>query len=69
MQHRRVSSNELFSVGYDEERKLLEIEFLNGSVYQYKGVARMIHEELMASNTKSRYYKSFIMNSFPYKKL
>ncbi len=30
-----VSSSNLASVGYDSESMVLEIEFLNGSVYQY----------------------------------
>lgn len=69
LHRKRVASNELFSVGFDEAAKELEIELLNGSIYLYKGVARMIYEELMASNAKSRYYMRFIKNSFPYDKL
>ncbi|ACT07254.1 conserved hypothetical protein [Dickeya chrysanthemi Ech1591] len=69
MQRKRVSSTELFAVGYDPDNSILEIELLNGSLYQYKNVARMIYEELMASNAKARYYSRYIRNSFPYNKL
>lgn len=69
MQRKRVSSTELFSVGYDAETNELEIELLNGSCYRYRGVARMIYEELMASTAKNRYYARYIKNSFPYEKL
>ncbi len=69
MQRKRVASSELFSVGYDEEKKHLEIELLNGSIYQYKGVARMIYEELLSSTAKYRYYTRYIKNSFPFDKL
>ncbi|AIR68245.1 MULTISPECIES: KTSC domain-containing protein [Dickeya] len=69
MQRKRVSSTELFAVGYDSETSTLEVELLNGSLYQYKNVARMIYEELMASNAKARYYARYIRNSFPYDKL
>lgn len=69
MQRKRVASSELFSVGYDEEKKHLEIELLNGSVYLYKGVARMIYEELLSSTAKYRYYTRYIKNSFPFDKL
>lgn len=69
MQRKRVASSELFSVGYDEETKNLEIELLNGSIYQYKGVARMIYEELLSSTAKYRYYTRYIRNSFPFDKL
>ncbi|AUH01196.1 KTSC domain-containing protein [Pectobacteriaceae bacterium CE70] len=69
MQRKRVSSTELFSVGYDPETSTLEIEFLNGSLYQYKGVARMIYEELMSTSAKNRYYTRYVKNSFPYEKI
>lgn len=69
MQRKRVASSELFSVGYDEEKKHLEVELLNGSIYQYKGVARMIYEELLSSTAKYRYYTRYIKNSFPFDKL
>ncbi|GAB7262115.1 MULTISPECIES: KTSC domain-containing protein [Dickeya] len=69
MERKRVSSTELFAVGYDSENRILEVELLNGSLYQYKNVARMIYEELMASNAKARYYARYIRNSFPYDKL
>lgn len=69
LQRKRVSSSELFSVGYDAENSVLEIELLNGSIYQYRGVARMIYEELMSSSTKSRYYSRYIKSSFSYEKI
>ncbi|MGM3174225.1 KTSC domain-containing protein [Dickeya lacustris] len=69
MQRKRVSSTELFSVGYDAQNSTLEVELLNGSLYRYKNVARMIYEELMASNAKARYYARYIRNSFPYDKV
>lgn len=68
MQRKRVSSTELFSVGYDAEKSQLEVELLNGSIYLYSGVARMIYEELMASKTKYRYYVNYIKSSFSYEK-
>ncbi|SLM62934.1 MULTISPECIES: KTSC domain-containing protein [Dickeya] len=69
MQRKRVSSTELFSVGYDAQNSTLEVELLNGSLYRYKNVALMIYEELMASNAKARYYARYIRNSFPYDKV
>ncbi|KAA8995277.1 KTSC domain-containing protein [Affinibrenneria salicis] len=69
MLRKRVSSAELFSVGYDEEKHILEIEMLNGGLYQYRNVARMIYEELMNSTSKNRYYTRYIKTAFPYEKL
>nr|WP_286673562.1 KTSC domain-containing protein [Candidatus Symbiopectobacterium sp. PLON1] len=35
----------------------------------YKGVARMIYEELLSSTAKYCYYTRYIKNSFPFDKL
>nr|WP_281261843.1 KTSC domain-containing protein [Brenneria roseae] len=59
----------MFAIGYDAEKSLLEIELLNGSIYQYSGVARMIYEELMSSTNKYRYYSRYIKSSFAYEKI
>lgn len=41
-----VSSLNIKSVGYDMDRKILYIKFLNGSLYIYKGVPLIKYEEL-----------------------
>ncbi|MFC3395928.1 KTSC domain-containing protein [Brenneria rubrifaciens] len=69
MKRKRVASSELFAIGYDAEKSMLEVELLNGSIYQYFGVAQMIYEELMASSAKYQYYSRYIRNSFDYEKI
>ncbi|MFT8210287.1 MAG: KTSC domain-containing protein [Symbiopectobacterium sp.] len=64
-----MASSELFSVGYDEEKKHLEVELLNGSIYLYKGVARMIYEELLSSTTKYATTRATLRAHFPFDKL
>ena len=38
MERQHVNSSNLESVGYDPTTQTLEIEFLNGGLYQYSGV-------------------------------
>ncbi|MBR1164600.1 KTSC domain-containing protein [Bradyrhizobium elkanii] len=59
-----VRSSTLVSVGYDEAKQVLEIEFRRNSVYQYSGVPRPIYKQLMAASSKGSYFDRRIRNQF-----
>lgn len=63
-----VSSN-LKSVGYDEGSETLEIEFHNGSVYQYFGVPPEEHRELMDADSHGKYLAAEIKDKYRYEKV
>ena len=50
-----VSSRSVASVGFDVESSTLEIEFTNGSVYQYHGVPESVHVGMMNAASKGSY--------------
>lgn len=50
-----VQSSNLASVGYDPATATLEVEFLNGSVYQYFGVPESVYEGLLNAPSKGSY--------------
>jgi len=43
-------------VGYDQEQRVLEIEFTSGAVYQYSGVPPEVHRGLIAAESHGRYF-------------
>jgi hypothetical protein len=51
-----VNSSNLVSIGYDAERKVLEIEFNTGSVYQYNGVPESVYRGLMSASSHGQYF-------------
>ena len=55
-----VSSSNLASVGYDPERRILEVEFLDRSVYQYLSVPDYIYRGLMSANSHGSYLDSHV---------
>lgn len=63
-----VSSN-IASVGYDAEKKVLEIEFHHGAIYQYFDVPVRVYEELMNSAAKGSYFMNELKDKFKYQKL
>lgn len=43
---KEVKSSHLVELNYDDNTEVLEIEFHDGSVYQYKGVPKTVYKEL-----------------------
>ena len=70
MERKRVSSSNLASVGYDPETKTLEIEFLNGGLYQYFNVPESIYNGLMAASSHGSYFDQYVKKGgYRYKKI
>ncbi len=65
-----VSSSNLASVGYNSQTATLEIEFLNGSVYQYFNVPESIYSGLMSAASHGSYFAAHIKKGgFSYKQI
>lgn len=64
-----VTSSNLKSIGYDRRDMVLEIEFLNGSVYQYFAVPLPVYEGLMRAQSKGRFFNQYIQPRFPYQRV
>ena len=64
-----VRSSNLTSVGYDGQRRVLEIEFRSGGIYRYLDVPKETHTGLMASDSKGRYFAAHIRNQFRHERL
>lgn len=64
-----VSSSNLVAVGYDEEEKLLHVQFKNGNVYEYRGVPKKTYQNLMGAESLGSYFHQNIKFGFPYSKV
>jgi hypothetical protein len=60
MNRTAVSSSHLASVGYDSATNTLEIEFNDGSVYQYFNVPESIYRGLMQAASHGTYFDRYI---------
>jgi hypothetical protein len=69
MNRQIVSSSNLLSVGYDPASQTLEVEFKNGSVYQYYNVGQSTRDELMAAPSKGQFLAYQIKPFFPYSRV
>jgi hypothetical protein len=64
MDRQSVSSSNLASVGYDPGSETLEIEFLNGRIYQYYNVPEFMHERLMQAPSVGTFFNAEIKNAY-----
>lgn len=55
-----VSSSNIASIGYDSRTRTLEVEFNNGSVYQYHGVPEGIYQGLMGAPSHGEYLDAYV---------
>ncbi len=69
MQRQSVSSSHIASIGYDGQSETLEVEFVDGGVYQYFNVPSGIHEGLMAASSHGSYLSSHVKGKYQYQKL
>lgn len=66
MNRNPVASSNLVSVGYDESSQTLEIEFLNGTIYQYYNVDIGLYNQFMNASSKGQFLNTYIRNAYPY---
>ena len=58
-----LDSSNIISVGYDKERKTLEIEFASGAIYQYFDVPKSVYSKLIDADSHAKYFDRNIKKS------
>lgn len=69
MERYQVASSNVASIGFDEATQTLEVEFLNGTVYQYYNVSEYMYQQLTHAPSKGRFLNTYIKNAFPYSRV
>ena len=64
MERKSVSSSNIGAIGYEADTQTLEVEFLNGSIYQYAGVSVEEHEAMMNCDSKGKYLNTNIKGRY-----
>ena len=63
-----VSSTNVASIGYDPATLTLELEFTNGSIYQYFDVPQSLYEELMSSPSIGKAVNMLVRQNYRFAK-
>ena len=69
MERTRVSSSNVYSIGYDASTNTLEVQFNNGSVYQYYSVPSSIYQGLMSASSHGSYLHAYVKGVYQYRQI
>lgn len=58
-----VKSSNIKAVGFDEEQKILAIEFPSG-IYHYPNVPKEVYESLIAADSIGKHFAAFVRPKF-----
>lgn len=64
-----VSSSNVAAVGYDAENQTVYVQFLDGSIYIYKGVPAHEFENLRTAPSVGSYLNRNYKNVYPYERI
>jgi len=69
MERVSVSSSNIASVGHDESSQTLEVEFLNGSIYEYYAVPSHVYQELISASSVGSYFAQRVKNAYGFSRI
>lgn len=64
-----VKSSNISKVGYDPDSQTLGVQFLGGNIYHYFGVPAEVHQEMMATDSKGKFFAANIKPRFQAQKI
>lgn len=65
----RVTSSNIVSIGYDDSKLILEVEFKSGEVYQYLNVPKNHHTGIMNVESHGKYLNAHIKPKFKFREV
>ena len=63
MLRRPLTSSTLISAGYDDHKKILELQFISGEIYHYFGVPPEIYVGLINASSHGQYFNIYIRDA------
>jgi len=64
MEREYVNSSMLTCFGYDADNSTLEVEFKNGVVWQYSGVAENVYHDMKNSASAGKFFHANIKGQY-----
>ena len=69
MERISVTSSSIKSIGYDLQKRILEIEFSRGAIYQYKCVDYIDVLGLIFAESIGKYFDTYIKKNYEFEKI
>lgn len=65
----QVQSSAIDAIAYDRLRRRLQVTFVSGERYAYRGVPGEVHRAFVEADSKGRFFQAQIRDRYPYEKL
>jgi hypothetical protein len=69
MVNQMVLSTEIEWIGYEHKRKMLQVEFIAGGIYQYDHVPEAVYENFLTAESHGRFFETQIKGRYSYRKV
>ena len=64
-----VVSESIAAIGYDDDAETLEVEFVTGAVYRYRGVSQDVFEDFRQAPSKGAYFNRHIRDAYVWERV
>ena len=69
MVNQMVLSTEIEWIGYEQKKRMLQVEFIAGSVYQYDNVPESVYQDFLQAPSHGRFFASQIKDQYSFRKI
>ena len=69
MVNQMVLSTEIEWIGYEQKTNMLQVEFIEGGIYQYQNVPQNIYDNFLNADSHCRYFETFVKGRYSHRKI
>ena len=69
MINQMVISTEIEWIGYDYKRNMLQVEFIEGKIYQYDEVPETVYKSFLNACSHGQFFEEWIKDSYPFRRV
>ena len=66
MDRKEVESRLVKSIGYDSEKKVMEVEFTTTMIYEYRNFPEEVYNKIFEARSIDNFFKDNIANKYKY---
>ena len=64
-----VVSESIAAIGYNDDAEALEVEFVTGRVYRYRGVSQDVFEDFRQAPSKGAFFNRHIKDAYAWEQV
>lgn len=69
MEKTNIDTRLIKSMGYDKEKKIMEVEFTSDMIHQYRNFPEDLYNEMIKNKNIDKFFKINIVNRYHYNRL